>query len=153
MMTQNILGIDLGGSKLLMICGEQRVRISTGANFSPVELELSIRTFIDALERKPQGIGMAIPGLVDSGGEILACDVLPQMEGWLPRKKLSDLECPIAVMNDVNAAVIEEFHDAPSGLTAGIIMVGTAIGASFIVDGKPLRGAGGWAGELDLMAK
>jgi predicted NBD/HSP70 family sugar kinase len=147
-MSQNILGVDLGGSKLLMICGERRARISTDTNFSPADLELSIRTFIDALEQKPQGIGIAIPGLVDSSGEILACDVLPQMEGWLPHKRLADLQCPIAVINDVNAAAIEEFHDAPPGLTAGIIMVGTAIGASFVVDGKPLMGAGGWAGEL-----
>ena len=34
-----------------------------------------------------------------------------------------------------------------SGLTAGVVMAGTAIGAAFIVDGAPLR-TSGWAGEL-----
>jgi predicted NBD/HSP70 family sugar kinase len=73
---------------------------------------------------------------------------LPEIVGWNPVEGLADVGCPIMVVNDVNAALAEEFHDAPARLTGGVIMVGTAVGSAFLIDGLPLRGASGWAGEL-----
>jgi glucokinase len=148
-MTQDAtIGVDLGGTKLLMVSGDQQLRIQTGTSFSAIDLERHIREFIQRLDGIPRGIGIAIPGLVDDTGFIQACDVLPEIVGWNPMEAMADVGCPVRVINDVNAALAEEFHDAPPTLTAGIIMVGTAVGAAFLVNGLPLVGTNGWAGEL-----
>lgn len=146
-----MMGVDLGGTKLLMICGEHVQRVETGPDFSPEDLEASIREFIGRLKTRPRCIGIAVPGLVEDAGRIVTCDVLPKMTGWCGVTRLADTGCRILVLNDVKAALAEEMHDAPSGVTAGIIMVGTAVGAAFITEGKTLLGASGWAGELGYM--
>jgi predicted NBD/HSP70 family sugar kinase len=142
------IGVDLGGAKLLVVAGEKQLRLQTGVSFSSVDLEHHLRAFIQNLDALPSGIGIAIPGLVDDTGCIQACDVLPGMVGWNPVEALADVGCPIKAVNDVSAALAEEFHDAPATLTGGVIMVGTAVGAAFLIDGLPLLGASGWAGEL-----
>ncbi len=146
-----ILGIDLGGTKMLMLCGQAQRRIETGTGFTPELLEDHVRGFLQEQHLQPQGIGIAIPGLVDGDGVIQACDVLPRMAGWNPVDAFSDFGCKVAAINDVKAALVEELHDAQPGLTAGVIMVGTAVGAAFQVAGEPLLGANGWAGELGYM--
>jgi predicted NBD/HSP70 family sugar kinase len=151
MISDTTIGVDLGGTKLLMLCGEKRVRIPTGVCFSAADVEQNIREFIQGFNDTPKAIGIAIPGLVDCTGCIKVCDVLPRIEGWNPIETLADLGCLIEVTNDVNAALAEEFSDAEPGLNAGIIMVGTSIGAAFLVNGIPLVGAKGWAGELGYM--
>jgi predicted NBD/HSP70 family sugar kinase len=151
MTNDTTIGVDLGGTKLLMVSGENRVRVPTGECFSAADVEQNIREFIQDLNDAPKAIGIAIPGLVDSTGCIRACDVLPWIEGWNPLEALVDIGCLIKVTNDVSAALAEEFYDAEPGLNAGIIMIGTSVGASFLVNGFPLAGAKGWAGELGYM--
>jgi predicted NBD/HSP70 family sugar kinase len=148
MTRETTIGVDLGGTKLLMVSGAQQLRVQTGTAVSSVDLEHHLRGFIQRLDAVPNGIGIAIPGLVDSTGSVQACDVLPGIVGWNPIEVLADVGCPIKVVNDVNAALAEEFYDAPATQTGGVIMAGTAIGAAFLIDGQPLRGASGWAGEL-----
>lgn len=145
------IGIDLGGTKALILCGGMEARSETGPDFSPMALMQRLRAFASRLDAPPAGIGLAIPGLVDLSGRITACDVLPKFAGWNPREALADLGARVVVANDVKAALAEEMHDAPPGATVGVIMAGTAIGAAFITEGRPLLGAGGWAGELGYM--
>lgn len=145
------IGIDLGGTKALMLCDEMEARSETGPDFSPMALVQRLRTFASRLEAPPSGIGLAIPGLVDRSGRISACDVLPKFAGWDPRAALRDLGARVVVANDVKAALAEEMHDLSPGATAGVVMAGTAIGAAFITEGQPLLGAGGWAGELGYL--
>jgi predicted NBD/HSP70 family sugar kinase len=52
------------------------------------------------------------------------------------------------MINDAAAALAEECHDAPSDITAALVMAGTGIGAAMLVHGRPFGGANGWAGEL-----
>jgi glucokinase len=159
-MTADILGIDLGGTKLLMLCDDRRVKIDTGSKFSIAACEQHIRQFISTLAVKPHGIGIAIPGLVDqTGRKVQACDVLPDLVGWCPSLTLADLfgsdtqreHRQIVLINDVKAAQLEEFHDTQPGTTGAVIMVGTGIGAAFQIAGKPLLGSYGWAGELGYL--
>lgn len=145
------LGVDLGGTKLLMVCGDQTHRVATGPSFSPRDLEAAIRGFVAELREPPNAIGVAAPGLVQDARRIVSCDVLPKMTGWCAVSGLADTGCRIVVVNDVKAALAEEMHDAPPGITAGIVMAGTAVGAAFITEGRELLGANGWAGELGYM--
>ncbi len=145
------IGIDLGGTKALVLSGDLEERSETGPDFSPAALEDRLRRFLTTSKLRPAGIGIAVPGLVDLAGRITACDVLPKFAGWNPREALADLGARVVVANDVKAALAEEMYDAPPGATAGVVMAGTAIGAAFITEGRPLLGASGWAGELGYL--
>ena len=147
-MLESAIGVDLGGTKALLVSGAHSLRFDTGPSFSVADFAAKLDAFIASTKVRPSRIGIAVPGLVDTAGRVVACDVLPGLAGWLPATALRGLGCEIAVVNDVEAALREELHDAPPGLTAGVVMAGTAIGAAFIVDGAPLRGTSGWAGEL-----
>lgn len=56
--------------------------------------------------------------------------------------------CPVRVLNDADAALIEAKHEVGSAKNMALIVVGTAVGASFWVNEQFLRGTQGWAGEL-----
>lgn len=146
-----MLGVDLGGTKLLMICGDAEQRSETGPDFSPAELVARIRGFAEDHGINPRGIGIAVPALVDANGRIGACDVLPRFSDWDAATALAPLADRVVATNDVKAALAEEMHDAPPDVTAGVIMAGTAIGAAFITHGRTLLGANGWAGELGYL--
>jgi predicted NBD/HSP70 family sugar kinase len=91
-------------------------------------------------------VGLAIPGLVGPGPSVQACDVLPAIVGWRPPASLTSMR--FAMINDAAAALAEECHDAPSDVTAAVVMAGTGIGAALLAHGRALGGANGWAGEL-----
>jgi predicted NBD/HSP70 family sugar kinase len=142
------VGIDIGGTKMLLVAQregivEHRYQCSTGGSFSIEQAESIIAEFIKTLPRSPTSIGMAIPGLVDESGRVIACDVLPQLEGWLLSSNY-----PVRVVNDAEAALCKTIDGLDPKSTTIMIMVGTGIGAGIYVNGQILRGAKGWAGEL-----
>jgi len=145
-----LLGIDVGGTKLLLLAQwpDRRDvdRVPTGPAFTGRHLDAEIDRFVSGLGTAPLGVGVAIPGLVGAAGAVEACDVLPLIVGW--RGEALGRLCPVRLLNDVEAASLEELHDLPAGTTAAVVMAGTGIGAAFVADGRPLRGARGWAGEL-----
>lgn len=143
--------MDLGGTKALFVSGQHALRSATGPAFSPEDFASGLESFISRARLQPSHIGIAVPGLVDDTGRVVACDVLPALAGWSPAETLRGLGCRVTVVNDVRAALLEELHDAPPGLTAGVVMAGTAIGAAFIAHGRALLGASGWAGELGYL--
>lgn len=146
-----IIGADLGGTKLLLLCGALSRRFDTGPGYTPEDFSAQLRTFIDDLNLRPARIGIAVPGLVAFDGEIVSCDVLPSLTGWRPETSLKALGCQVTVINDVEAALLEEMQDASNDFTGGVIMAGTAIGAAFMTHGRRLRGVNGWAGELGYL--
>ncbi len=145
------VGLDLGGTKLLMVAGdgeERRVeRVATGPAFGPEALEAEVRRFVRALPRAPEAVGLAVPGLVGADGRVQACDVLPRVVGWRPAAALSG-PWDFHVLNDAEAALVEEAQDAPPEATIAVVMAGTGIGAAFLLHGRVFGGANGWAGEL-----
>ncbi|PYQ02491.1 MAG: ROK family protein [Acidobacteria bacterium] len=145
-----LLGIDVGGTKLLLLAqwSDHRDvdRVPTGSAFTGRHLDTEIDRFVSALGTAPVGAGVAVPGLVAGDGSVQTCDVLPLLVGW--RAEVLGRLCPVRLLNDVEAASLEELHDLPAGSTAAVVMAGTGIGAGFVVDGRPFRGARGWAGEL-----
>jgi predicted NBD/HSP70 family sugar kinase len=150
-MLESAVGVDLGGTKALFVSAAHSLRFDTGPSFSCADFAAMLESFMASTGVRPARIGIGVPGLLDGSGRVVACDVLPALGGWVPATALRDPRCEIAVVNDVEAALREELHDAPAGLTAGVVMAGTAIGAAFVVDGAPLRGTSGWAGELGYL--
>jgi glucokinase len=140
------IGIDIGGTKMLLITYNEKIversQLNTGANFSPSEAEIAISNFIQKLPEPPTSIGIAIPGLVSRDGQVIACDVLPKICGWFPSARFSKI-CPVRVLNDAEAALFEVIHGLEANVTAAVIMVGTGIGAGFYANGQVLRGTSG----------
>jgi predicted NBD/HSP70 family sugar kinase len=150
-MNGSSIGIDLGGTKLLLMCQTAEEILGTGPSFSPDDLMRHVKAFVARHGEHPGQVGLAVPGLVDARGGIVACDVLPSFKGWPAAQAMQDVCTRVVVLNDVKAAFLEEMHDAPAGLTGGVIMIGTAIGAAFMAHGVPLSGTSGWAGELGYL--
>jgi predicted NBD/HSP70 family sugar kinase len=145
-------GADVGGTKLLLVAvhqdGHATHRVPTGPGAGPALIEREVRSFVDRFGARPAGLGVALPGLIGADGRVAACDVLPGLVGWSAAESFSQLGCPVRVLNDAEAALVEEAHNLGPEATAGLVMAGTGVGAAFLVHGRPLRGARGWAGEL-----
>jgi predicted NBD/HSP70 family sugar kinase len=145
------VGIDIGGSKMLALAIDRdiqhRSQITTGQDFSAADAQAEIDRFIHTLPAPPRSIGIAIPGLVDRHGVVIACDVLPQLIGWQPAISFGS-SCPVTVLNDAEAALVQVVRDLQPQAVVAVVMVGTGIGSAIWANGMMLRGANGWAGEL-----
>ena len=145
------VGIDIGGTKLLMVgessTGRVVSRAPTGSAFGPDDVEGAILAFVASLPTPPDALGIAFPGLVAEDGSVVACDVLPRLVGWRPSPAVAG-PWRFAVLNDCEAALVAEARAADARASIAVVVVGTGIGAAFQVDGRVLRGARGWAGEL-----
>lgn len=140
-------GVDLGGSKLLIRYRDQWLRHDTGPGFGAAELDAVLQRFLDRQRVAPDVLGIAVPGLVEHGARVAACDVLPGIAGWRPQPALAT-RARLLLVNDAKAALHASTADLPEGSVAATVMAGTAIGCGIVVDGRVLRGASGWAGEL-----
>ena len=150
-MERPLIGIDVGGTKMLMIARWPNHTdsdvVPTGSDITVEEAEGAIVRFLNKLPLAPKAIGIAVAGLLDQNGEVVSCEVLPRLLHWAPKRSFEQLS-PVVVMNDAEAALSEESHDLPPKSTAAVVVVGTGTGAALIVDGKQVAGAQGWAGEL-----
>ena len=148
-MTELRIGVDVGGTKALLLAfrGSEVVaeqRVATGKAFAGAELDREIAAFSATLPSAPVAVGVAVPGIVDERQRVAVCDVLPGLDGWA----LSLQNAKTAVLNDTAAALIAAREEFEPTATAALVMVGTAIGAAFQMNGIVARGAKGWAGEF-----
>jgi Transcriptional regulator/sugar kinase len=144
---QNFLGIDLGGTKLLLVAGEHKERVATGVDFKPQDLYQAVNSFLTANQITIEGIGLAVPGLISSN-QLISCDVLPHFSGWSPDFSFLKKSLPVFFINDVRAALLGLYPNPSRDFTGGVVFVGTAIGSAWLVKGLTLEGEKGWAGEL-----
>lgn len=127
------IGIDIGGTKMLTIAKNstlqarsRRSQLTRGKNFAAADAQIALERFIATLATPPHSIGIAVPGLVDRQGVVIACDVLPLLVGWQPTIALSSI-CPIHVFNDAEAALMQTVRDLQPQTVAAVVMVGRAI--------------------------
>lgn len=98
-----------------------------------------------------EGVGVAIPGLVDHATG--NCVIAPNLRFYdVPlRAKLAEkLQAPTVVRNITQAAAIAEGRlGAARGVRSFVwVYVGSGIGASIVVDGRVVYGKHGYSGEL-----
>jgi predicted NBD/HSP70 family sugar kinase len=144
------VGIDFGGTKALMVAcwpnGTVDVeRASTGFGSHRHDLEGLVDSFVAGLRLAPRAIGLAVPGLVDTG-KVVTSDVLPCLDGWEPALRWGGGR-PVVVENDVRAGLAQVLDENDLGTTA-LIMTGTGIAVAVRTSGVVIAGANGWAGEL-----
>ena len=97
------------------------------------------------------GIGIGVPGPVDASGIVPACDNLgwgkTDVAGELSR--LTDL--PVKAGNDANMAALGECWKGSGCDNMVLVTLGTGVGGGIIINGKPLVGRNGAAGEIGHM--
>ncbi|MEU2155005.1 ROK family protein [Streptomyces sp. NPDC019396] len=151
------VGIDVGGTKLLMLADdgdgqgpggsagvEVVQRVETGPLTTPAEVEAAIAAFLTQFGIEPTALGIAVPGLVENG-RVVVSDVLPQLAGWGGPEgyRVSPL-----LVNDIRGALAQETASLPRSATAAVVVCGTAVGSAYLAEGRVIRGARGWAGEI-----
>jgi N-acetylglucosamine repressor len=98
-----------------------------------------------------QGVGVAIPGLVEQATG--TCVLAPNLRWYdVPvRAELARaLKAPVTVRNITQAAAVAEgrLGSARGVRSFAWVYVGTGIGAALVVDGRALYGKNGFSGEL-----
>ncbi len=164
MAARRVLGVDIGGTGIKLgaveIDGEASVRaqdvIHGHATRDPDgvlgEVADKLRTLTEkAGWEKAEGVGVGCAGLIErENGVVRFSPNLPTWAGLKLGKGLSDrLSLPVRVDNDVNTFTLAEWRWGAGEREPHVVFLtlGTGVGGGFIVDGKLLRGADGFAGE------
>lgn len=156
------IGVDIGGTKVLGgVVGAQgavlaRIRRSTpDRSLAPSVVEDSIVGLVDELRvsHEVSAVGVGAAGFVDPNGTVLFAPHLSWRDEPLQAVLESRLGIPVVVDNDANTAARAEmrFGSGRGYQQAVCVTLGTGIGGAVVLDGQPLRGAQGIAGEFGHM--
>lgn len=159
---RNVIGIDMGSSHLTVVCMDLRGRVLSHVSrehdvqHSPKTtlrlLEQLLADVTAGAEAPLLGVGVGLPCPVDADSiHQLSPRILPAWRGvqlgdWLHEH----LGLPVCMDNDANIGALAE---AWWGLGQDVahfayLKVGTGVGAGYVIDGRPYRGASGIAGEI-----
>lgn len=160
-----ILGIDLGGTKIAVCAGDETGRILASARMPTAVHEgpflglLRTGQLAEEVLKKAgwrmgdlDAVGISAPGPVSLPQGIL--HEPPNMAGWgnLPLLDWarSAFSAPAFMDNDANACALAEylFGEHKGAQHLAYITLSTGLGAGLIVNGRVVRGATGFAGEI-----
>lgn len=163
-----VFAADLGGTHLRVATVDRNGNIynrqmqPTPQVEKPNEIVRALTDAVHEAERKTaaQGgvvsaVSVVVPGTVNvTEGVVVKAPNVPCLDGFRLSAALeSELEWPVFLENDANAAAIGEmWHGAAQGCRTLIcVTLGTGVGGGIILDGKLWRGADGSAGEIGHM--
>lgn len=156
------LGVDLGVNYIRILLTDLAGKIvdewktkhqNEGQSAVLDLLYKSIQSVIDRAPASPYGvvgIGLGMPGIVDSSGQVLFAPNL----GWrgvdLPRLMEERFRMPVFVENEANAGAIGELHYGSGQGVSDLVFIsiGAGIGAGIIIDRNIYKGAAGFSGEI-----
>ncbi len=154
------IGVDLGGTNVRAAMINEKGDIlemhKTSTNIKD-GVDNVINTIINLIKKlddyqSAEGIGMGVPGLLDSkNGIMILSNNLPGFENFPIAKVISEaFNKPTFIDNDVNVAGLgEAYFGAGKNLdSVYYVTVSTGIGGAFVYDGKLISGKHGCAGEL-----
>lgn len=161
-----ILASDIGGTriKLGVVCGRMLLaQIEFPAN-APRGLAYALQRMkrhVPSLCRKAgvektalAGLGLSFPGIIEPHTERILSTPSGKFDDAknlnVPKMIRDLFGLPVRICNDANAALLGEwrFGAARRFRSAVMLTLGTGIGSSVIIDGVPLRGQHGQAGNL-----
>jgi glucokinase len=160
MAAECVVGVDLGGTKLLAGAVDSRLRVHhrarrTVTGLGQAELlEVARDAVQEASEAAPSeiaGVGFGIPCLIDrrTGLAVMAVNLalndIPFGDVMAER-----LGVPVWIDNDANCAVrAEHRHGAARGASEVVLLtIGTGIGGGLVLGGEVYRGSVGAGAEL-----
>jgi glucokinase len=163
-MRSNVLGIDLGGTKVSAavidaegkIVGRGRAKTQAWRDDEEV-FETIARTGHEALEEAGVGadslltVGIGAPGPLDPDtGYIIESSNLKFKNFPLGPRLAESFGCPAVLDNDVNAGTYGEFRAGAARAASDVlgVFVGTGIGGGIIINGALYHGFSKNAGEV-----
>jgi glucokinase len=159
------LGVDVGGTTTAAgaVTADGRVLVEEQAPThrdgpgtalaTIVELIGRVRRGVERLDATVAGIAVGLPGIVDTAGGRVGDEIphVPELAGCALGPKLSGrFGIPTFVDNDVNALALGEWRfGAGRGARSLVVLApGTGFGAGIVLEGRLVRGASGFGGEL-----
>ena len=159
MSNAHLVGADVGGTnvKYLVLDADGRRQREGSIDTDPQDPADTIARLAAAVQvPRPAGVGLACAGIVAPGSGMLGRS--PNLPGWENGNLKHVLagafgEVPLAVANDVNAALYGEYrHGAGRGCRHLVmIALGTGVGGGVLVDGRLYTGFADGAGEIGHM--
>ncbi len=164
-MIQQLLGIDIGGTKCAVIFGidtDGVISIADKVRFDTADVQTTIGRIIFELKgmcarhsldaSNTRGIGISCGGPLDSRKGIVMSP--PNLPGWdnIPIVKLVEdaTGIPASLQNDANACALAEWKYGAGRGTRNMVFLtfGTGLGAGLVLDGRLYSGTNDNAGEL-----
>jgi glucokinase len=152
-----VIGVDLGGTKLLAGTVDAELRVHHRA-YRLSRRDAALETIVEAAEEAREAargevlaVGVGVPCLVTPRtGVAMACNHFPLVDVPLRDLLAERLGLPVVVDNDATAALVAEcrYGAARGARNALILTIGTGVGGGMLVEGHVVRGASGAAGEL-----
>jgi glucokinase len=160
MATRYVIGVDLGGTKLLAGAVDSGLRVHHRAQRSVAGLDQAalLDVTVDAVQEarlaaggEVTGVGFGIPCLIDqrTGIAVIAVN-LPLADMPFQAVMAERLGLPVFVDNDANVTAFAEHRaGAAQGASAAVVLtIGTGIGGGLILGGELYRGSIGAGAEL-----
>ena len=94
------------------------------------------------------GVGVGTPGVVRTDGVVLSAPNLGWSDLPLEARLGRDLDLPVLVRNDANAAVLAEYTFGDARADFMLIKIGVGVGAGLIAGSQPMLGSRFAAGEI-----
>lgn len=155
------IGVDIGGTKIAagVVDEEGRIIAATTRSTPAAEPELIEAAVGEAVaelrsEHDVVGVGVGAAGFVGADRRTV---VFAANLAWRHRTLAEELErlvsLPVVVENDANAAGWAEFRFGAATDAQHMLMVtvGTGLGGAIVMNGRLVRGSGGFAGEIAHM--
>jgi glucokinase len=155
------IGVDVGGTKVLGVVVDEsgallaEVRVPTpGTGDEVLAAMLDVIDRLRADHDGVTGIGAGVPGLVDRDAVLRFAPNLPGIVELPVGARLAEATgLPVRVDNDNTCALWAEHllgaaRDVDDAVLVGL---GTGIGGGLLLDGRLVRGAHGFAGEIGHM--
>jgi glucokinase len=150
-------GIDVGGTKCVAVVIDDDLRVVAEHRIAtPHGTDSLIDGLADLVERVGpcDSIGLGVPGLITRDGVIRASPNLSSAIDFPVGRRLSDrIGRLVHVENDATCAAIAEWRAgvATGARHAVVVTLGTGIGGGLVSEGRVVRGANGFAGEIGHM--
>jgi glucokinase len=155
-----IIGVDMGGSKLLAGAVDSGLSVHHRAhrNLNRLNQSYLLDVVVDAVDEVRTGagaevaaVGFGIPALIDQRtGEAVIAVNLTLHDILFGDVMAERLGLPVFVDNDANCAALAEHRaGAARGCSEAVVLtIGSGIGGGLILRGEPYRGAVGAGAEL-----
>ncbi len=157
------IGVDLGTVKTVLATSDLAGRVLEQEEFATNpdaaktirEIVQRTRKLVAKNKRTVEGIGISLPGLVDTEGGKL---YIPHFQ-WRDLPLADELKAavglPVTVDNDANAAALAELWFGRPEIRQVrdfiMVLVEEGVGTGIVFDGQVYRGEGGAAGEFGHM--
>ena len=147
-----ILAFDIGGSRIRAALWDGAALQALGEVATPAADRAGFVRAIAgfATGRTLRGVAVSIAGVVDPATGIGKVANIPAIDGLALAPALEDLTgCPVLVLNDADCfAMAEARMGAGRGhATVFGVILGSGVGGGLVIDGRPVSGTGGYAGE------